>query len=161
MHGVKHAVVGKNGVMEWKNQAGLIYAEYVCLMANCENDMNVVMEKVNACVVEYGLKGNEKSNVVCKNGEVGRRRWMMGDCYIVEVEEFTYLEIMLEGGKHGGFKSMGYRMKEANGMGMMKYAAERSGSKYVIGREGWKTNIVSKLMYGCGSLAWYQRKCDD
>ena len=31
----------------------------------------------------------------------------------------------------------------------------------MIGREGWKTIIVSKLMYGCGALAWYQRKCDD
>ena len=31
----------------------------------------------------------------------------------------------------------------------------------VIGREGWKTMIVSKLMYGCGALAWYQRECDD
>ena len=53
-------------------------------------------------------------------------------------------------------------MKEANGLiGMVKYAAERSGSKYVIGREGWKTMIVSKLMYGCGALAWYQCECDD
>ena len=54
------------------------------------------------------------------------------------------------------------RMKEANGLiGMVKYAAERSGSKYVIGREGWKTMIVSKLMYGSGALAWYQPECDD
>ena len=54
---------------------------------------------------------------------------------------------------------MGDRMKEANGlMGIVKYAAERSGSKYVIGREGWKTMIDSKLMYGCGALAWYQRE---
>ena len=46
-------------------------------------------------------------------------------------------------------------MKEANGlMGMVKYAAERSGRKYVIGRDGWKTMIVSKLMYGCEALAW-------
>ena len=60
------------------------------------------------------------------------------------------------------FKSMGDRMKEANGLiGMVKYAEERSGSKYVIGREGWKTMIVSKLMFGCGALAWYQRECDD
>ena len=57
---------------------------------------------------------------------------------------------------------MGDRIKESNGLiGMVKYAAERSGSKYVIGREGWKTMIVSKLMYGCGALAWYQRECDD
>ena len=44
---------------------------------------------------------------------------------------------------------------------MVKYAAERPGIKYVIGREGWKAIIVGKLMYGCGALAWYQRKCDD
>ena len=31
----------------------------------------------------------------------------------------------------------------------------------MIGREGWKTMIVSKLMYGCGALAWYKRECDD
>ena len=53
-------------------------------------------------------------------------------------------------------------MEEANGLiGMMKYAAERLWCKYVIGREGWKTMLVSKLMYGCGALAWYQRECDD
>ena len=41
-------------------------------------------------------------------------------------------------------------MKEANGLiGMVKYAAERSERKYVIEREGWKTMINSKLMYGC------------
>ena len=57
---------------------------------------------------------------------------------------------------------MGERTKEANGLiGIVKYAAERSGSKYVNRREGWKTMMVSKLMYGCGALAWYQRKCDD
>ena len=91
------------------------------------------MEKVNECVVEYGLKLNEKkSKVVCKNG------------------------------KHVGFKRIGDRMKEANGLiGMVKYAAARSWSKYVIGREGWKTMIVNKLMYGCGALAWYQRECDE
>ena len=53
-------------------------------------------------------------------------------------------------------------MKEANRLiGMVKYAAERSGSKYVIGREGWKTMIDNKPMYECGALAWYQRECDD
>ena len=52
-------------------------------------------------------------------------------------------------------------MKEAYGLiGMMKYAAERSRCKNVIGREGWKAMIVSKLMYGCGTLVWYQRECD-
>ena len=64
------------------------------------------MEKVNECVVEYGLKVNEKkSKVVCINGEVGRRRSMMGDCCIGEVEEYIYLEITIEGRKHGGLRA--------------------------------------------------------
>ena len=107
VHGVKYTVVGKDGVMEWKSQAGLLYADDVCQMANIEEDMKVIMEKVNEYVVEYGLKVNEKkSKVVCINGEVGRRRWMMGVCCIGEVEEYKYLGITIEGGKHGGFKSM-------------------------------------------------------
>ena len=115
--------------------------------------------KLMLCVVEYGLKMNEKkSKMVCKHDKIKRHRWIMGDYC---VEEYKYLGITIEEGKHGGFKSMGDRMKEAKGLiGMVKYAAERSGSKYVIGREGWKTMIVSKLMYECGALAWYQRECD-
>ena len=57
-------------------------------MASSEKDLKVIMEKVNECVVECGLKVNEKkSKVGCINGKVGRRRWMMGDCCIGEVEE--------------------------------------------------------------------------
>ena len=53
------------------------------LMASSEEDMKLAMEKVNACVIDYGLKVNEKkSKVVCINGEVGRRRWMMRHCCI-------------------------------------------------------------------------------
>ena len=70
------------------------------------------------CVVEYGLKVNEKkSTVACINGEVGRRRWLMGDCCIGEVEEYEYLGITVEVGTHGGFRSMGDRMKQTNGNG--------------------------------------------
>ena len=80
-------MVGKDGAIKWKSQAGLIYADDVCLMASSEEEMKVIMDKVNECVVEYGLKVNEKkSKVVCINGEVGRRRWMMGNCCIGEVE---------------------------------------------------------------------------
>ena len=35
------------------------------------------------------------------------------DCCIGEAEEYKYLEITIEGGKQGGFNSMGDRMKEA------------------------------------------------
>ena len=56
----------------------------------------------------------------------------------------------------------GDRMVDANGVfGMVKYAAARSGCKYVVGREGWKGMVVNKLMYGCGALAWYQKERDD
>ena len=72
VHGVKYAVVGKDGVMEWKSQAGLLQADDVCLMANSEEGIKVIMEKVNECVVEYGVKVNEKkSKVVCINGVDG------------------------------------------------------------------------------------------
>ena len=76
-------------MVPWNGRVNrLLYADDVCLMASSEEDMNVIMEKVNACVVEYGSKINErKSKVVCINGEVGRRIWMMGDCCIGEVEE--------------------------------------------------------------------------
>ena len=36
VHGVKYAVVGMDGVIEWKSPAGLLYADDVCLMANSE-----------------------------------------------------------------------------------------------------------------------------
>ena len=105
-------------------------------MANSAEDMKVIMEKVKECVIEYGLKINEKKfKEVCINGDVERRIWMMGDCCVGEVEEYKYLGITVEGGKYGCFKSMGDRMKEANGLiKLVKYAAERSGSKYLIGR---------------------------
>ena len=70
------------------------------LMVN--NDMEVIMKQMNACVIEYGLKVNEKkSTVVCINGEVGKRRWMIRKCYTGEVEEYKYL---------GGFESMGVQL---------------------------------------------------
>ena len=45
-----------------KSQAVLLHADDVCLMANSEEVMKVIMEKVNKCVVEYGLKVNEKKS---------------------------------------------------------------------------------------------------
>ena len=53
-------------------------------------------------------------------------------------------------------------MKEANSvLDMVKFVASRSGSKYVIGREGLKGFLVNKLMCGCGALVWSQHKCND
>ena len=68
----------------------------------------------------------------------------------------------MKAGLNCDFKSMGDRLVDANGvLGMVKYAAARSGSKYVVGREGWKSMVVNKLMYECGVLVWYQHECDD
>ena len=50
VHGVQYAVVEKDGVMECKSQAGLIYADTVCLMASSEEDIKIIMEKVHAYV---------------------------------------------------------------------------------------------------------------
>ena len=61
----------------------------------------------------------------------------------------------MKAGLNGRFKSMWDRMVDAKGiLGMVKYAAARSGSKYVVGREGWKSMVVNKLMYGCETLVW-------
>ena len=65
-------------------------------------------------------------------------------------------------GLNSGFRSIGDRLVDATGvLGMVKYAAARWRSKYVVGREGWKGMVVKKMMYGCGALAWYQKECDD
>ena len=37
----------------------------------------------------------------------------------------------------------------------------REANNYVVGREGWKDMVVNKLMYGCGALTLYPKKCDD
>ena len=52
VHGVKYAVVGQDGIME--NQANVHFADDACLMASSKDDMNVIMEKVNEYVIEYG-----------------------------------------------------------------------------------------------------------
>ena len=100
--------------------------------------------------------------MICIHGVKKERMWNLCGSRIGEVEEYRYLGVTVKAGLNGGFKSMGDRMVDANGvLGMVKYAATRSGSKYVVGREGWKSMVVNKLMYGCGALAWYQHECDD
>ena len=51
-------------------------------------------------------------------------------------------------------------MEENGVLRMVKYAAARSGSKFVVGRECWKSMVANNLMYGCGALALYQEECD-
>ena len=40
-------------------------------------------------------------------------------------------------------------------------STQLQGSTYVVGREGWKSMVVNRLIYGCGALVWYQHECND
>ena len=91
----------------------------------------------------------KKSKVVCINGAKEERSSNFGGYDFGEVEEYKYLGVTVKAGLNGGFKSMGDRKVDANGSST-RYgnAAARSGIKYVVGREGWKSMAVNRLMYG-------------
>ena len=163
VHGFRYSVIKEDGRVDVRVRSGFMYADDICLIASSEEKLQSIMNELNGCVEEYGMKVSEaKSKVLCINGNMRERQWLLGMCKVSEVRKYTYLGVTVEGGLDGGFKSMGDRMKDANGViGMVKYAAKRSGSRFVIGREGWKSMVVSKLMYGAGALAWYQAECDD
>ena len=151
--GYKYLMVNKDGVIE-KSQAGFLYAGDVCLMASNEQHLQTIFYNIGGCIKEYGIKINgKKSKVVCINGAKKERSWNFVGCEIGEVEEYKYLGVTVKTGLNGGFKSMGDRMLDINGLlGMVKCAAARYGSKYVVGREGWKSMVVNKKMYACGAL---------
>ena len=136
-----------------------LYADDVCLMASNEQHL----QTISGCIKEYGMKINgKKSKVVSINGTKEERHWNFDGCKIGEVEEYKYLGVTVKAGLNCGFKSLGHRMVDANGvLGMVKYAAARSGSKYVVGREGCKSMVVNRIIYGCGALVWHQHECDD
>ena len=97
-------------------------AVYNTLLAISEDGLQRVMDEIASCITEYGMKLSErKSKVECINGTVQNRKWRFGETEIREVEEYQYLGVTVQGGKNGGFKSMGDRMVEANGViGMIK-----------------------------------------
>ncbi len=140
-----------------------MYADDICIMADSKDKLQLILDEISSCTEEYGLKVSEKkSKVVCINSKVGDRQWKLGTCTLKEVNEYVYLGVTVIGGEEGGFRSMGDRMKDANSiLGMVKFAANRSGSRFIVGREGWKGLVVSKLMFSAGALVWYQKECDD
>ena len=63
----------------------------------------------------------KNSNVVCMNGAKKEMSWNFCGCEIGEVEEYKYLGVTVKAGLKCGFKSMGDRMVDANGvLGMVK-----------------------------------------
>ena len=82
----------------------------------------------------------------CINGEVDKRVWKIGDDVFGETDKYKYLRVVALGVVNGGFRSLGERMKDARGViGMVKYSAKRSGSRFVVGRDGWKSLVVNSF----------------
>ena len=52
--------------------------------------------------------------IVCMNGAKKERNF--GGCEIGDVEQYKYLGVTVKAGLNGGFKSMGDRMGDANGV---------------------------------------------
>ena len=106
--GFKYLMVNKDGVIEEKSQAGVLYADDVCLMASNEQHLQTIFDNISGCIKEYGMKINgKKSKVVCIHGV------NFGGCEIDEVEAYKYLGVTVKVGLNGGFKSMGDRMVAA------------------------------------------------
>ena len=125
-HGFRYSVVKEDGSVVDRVRSSFMYADDICLVASSEEKLQSSMNELNGSVEEYGMKVSEaKSKVVCINGNMGERQWMLGRCKISEVRKYTYLGVTVEGGLDGGFKSMGDRMKDANEViGMVKECSE-------------------------------------
>ena len=115
--GFKYLMVNKDGVIKEKTQAGFLYADDVCIMASNEQHLQTIFDNISGCIKEYGMKINgKKSKVVFINRAKEERSWNFGGCEIGEVEEYKYLGVAVKAGLNGGFKSMGDRMVDANGV---------------------------------------------
>ena len=99
--------------------------------------------------------------MVVMNGKCKDRSWRLDDRVMNECESYKYLGMNIIGGENGRIESIKDRMQAARRVnGMVKFAASRSGSKYLVGREGWKGMVVNKLMFGAGATCWDQNECN-
>lgn len=146
----------EEGSFEKKCVAGMLYADDVCIVGKTKEMIQATLDRLMKVVEEYGMSLSEKkSMVVVLNGDIQERTWKAGEKIIKETSEAKYLGVKIEGGKNGGLRVLSERMKSASRIeGMVKFAAKRSGSRFVIGREGWKSMVVSRLMYGAGAVVW-------
>ena len=136
--GFKYTSVNSNGgELKRRNLAGLMYVDDVRFLLRVQ----MVCDHVRTVIEEHGLKvSDKKSKVVCIIGIRDIRRWNIGSTNIDETEEYKYLGVTVKGGPNCGFNSMGYRIKEANGvLGMVKFAASRSGSNWQRRLESYGT----------------------
>ena len=161
--GFKYRSLDMNeGVYDDKILAGLMYADDICLLANSEHELQSLIDKLGVCAKEYGLRFSEKkSKVVVINGKCQDRSWRLDDRVMKECTSYKYLGMNVIGGEDGRIESIKVRMEAARRVnGMVKFAASRSGSRYLVGREGWKGMVVNKLMFGAGATCWDQNECN-
>ena len=155
--GVQYTREGEEGEeMVCRDIKGMLYADDICIVADREREMVETMEKIHRVAVEYGLGISErKSMVVAVNGTNQERQWRMGEKIIKEADRAKYLGARVEGGRNGGIRLLEDRARDiGKTIGMLKFAAARSGNKFFVGREGWKGLIVGRLMYGAGAVGW-------
>ena len=103
---------------------------------------------------EYGMKLNVgKSRVVVLAGEVLEQESPLEGGVIKRYGEAKYLGVKLK--EVDGLVTTAENAKSAGSLiGMIKYSAKRSGGRFVIGREAWKSMVVSRMMYAAGAVGW-------
>ena len=53
-------MVNRDGLIVKKSQAGFLYADYVCLIASNEQDLQRIFDSISGCISEYGMKISER-----------------------------------------------------------------------------------------------------
>ena len=90
-HGFEYSEVKEDGSVDVRARSGFMYADDICLIASSEEKSQSIMNELNSCVEEYGMKFSEaKSKVICINGNLRERQWLLGTCIISEVKKYIY-----------------------------------------------------------------------
>ncbi|ELT97743.1 hypothetical protein CAPTEDRAFT_210135 [Capitella teleta] len=99
---------------------------------------------------EFEMEISEaKSSVVRFNREPRQEKWKCGGWQVCESGAAKYLGMSVPGGIGGGFVGVSGRIKILTRvLGMVNFGAKRSGCPFLVAREGWKSVVVSKAMYG-------------
>ena len=98
-------MVNRDGLIVEKSQAGVLYANDVCLIASNEQDLQRIFDSISGCISEYGIKlVKQKSKVICIHGVKKERMWHFCGSQIGEVEGYKYLGVKVKAGLNGGFK---------------------------------------------------------
>lgn len=151
---VKTGMEGEGGERE-RRIGGLLYADDIILLANSTVGMKGLLETTLQVFKEYGMRLSEtKSKVVELVGEVQEEEWVVDGLKVMKSAEVQYLGLKLQA-RGGGILQFSENLKKVGSLvGMTKYASKRSGSRFVIGREAWKSMVVGRMIYGVAAVGW-------